>query len=437
MPASLTSATVSPASARATSSGMRARSLCSCRLTSRAARMPWRSSRIRVWRVSSQASTSASPKTRSTRSVTSSRLPIGVGHTRVASPVARLQAPAQRAQGARHRRAFGQYRERRWRTRPTPSRNTPATARGASCCALPWRCGRERVGRAGAGQQRRLAGRRSGRPLASSRRPAAPQRPPPPGHRSRREALLVAAHHPQARRARRCSRLIVGWLLLSLVLFLVSSHFERTAPPANAAERARTGWPPAHLRQQHPRAGLRQTPEGQQGTGRRPQRAEPLGHDHADPHRRRARRAPLDPARHGDRNPRPRPAEDQRRLRLRRARRVDLGDQELPRGPDQPPRGGQLRKLPCADRSDGRRHLHRWLRRLQPRRRLRQRRLHAAPLRRHPPSRRQGSARACAHPREPLRPTRRPTSTARNTSRRCWRTCSPSCSPPPASCACR
>ncbi len=29
--------------------------------------------------------------------------------------------------------------------------------------------------------------------------------------------------------------LIVGWLVLSLVLFLISSHFERTSPPANVA----------------------------------------------------------------------------------------------------------------------------------------------------------------------------------------------------------
>ena len=84
--------------------------------------------------------------------------------------------------------------------------------------------------------------------------------------------------------------------------------------------RARPGRLPVDERQQHPRARLRPPPEGLQGTGRRNHGPGPLGHDHADPHRRRARRAPVDPARHGRRNPRPRPAEDQRRARVRRAR---------------------------------------------------------------------------------------------------------------------
>ena len=35
--------------------------------------------------------------------------------------------------------------------------------------------------------------------------------------------------------------LILAWLALSLVLFLISSHFERTSLPANVAERARPG----------------------------------------------------------------------------------------------------------------------------------------------------------------------------------------------------
>ena len=43
--------------------------------------MPCRSSSTRVWRVSSQAIRSAPLSTSSTRSVTSSRLPIGVGQT--------------------------------------------------------------------------------------------------------------------------------------------------------------------------------------------------------------------------------------------------------------------------------------------------------------------------------------------------------------------
>ena len=43
--------------------------------------MPWRLSRPCVWRVSSHATTSASRSAVSTRSVMSSRFPIGVGQT--------------------------------------------------------------------------------------------------------------------------------------------------------------------------------------------------------------------------------------------------------------------------------------------------------------------------------------------------------------------
>ena len=98
---------------------------------------------------------------------------------------------------------------------------------------------------------------------------------------------------------------------------------------------------------------------------------------------------------------------------------VDLGDQALARHPDQPRGGSQLRKLPAADRRDGRRRLHRRLHRLAPRRRLQPRRLHAAPEPRAPTtstasrrSRWRARARTCA-------PRTRPTSSARNTSRRC------------------
>ena len=106
------------------------------------------------------------------------------------------------------------------------------------------------------------------------------------------------------------------------------------------------------------------------------------------------------------RNPRPRPAEDQRRPCVRRARAVDLGDQGLARHPDQPPGGSELRKLPPADRRDGRGQLHRRLHRLAPGRRLQPGRLHAAAERRHPPPQRQAGAGAGPHPREPVRPQR-------------------------------
>ena len=58
---------------------------------------------------------------------------------------------------------------------------------------------------------------------------------------------------------------------------------------------------------------------------------------------------------------------------------------QLARHPDQPRRRSQLRKLPAADRRDGRRRLHGRLHRLPARRRLQPRRLHAAPERGHPP----------------------------------------------------
>ena len=82
MPASETSATtVARRAIRATSSRARARSLCSWKLTSAARRSRGGRAAPCVWRVSSQATTSASRSAASTRSVTSSRLPIGVGHT--------------------------------------------------------------------------------------------------------------------------------------------------------------------------------------------------------------------------------------------------------------------------------------------------------------------------------------------------------------------
>ena len=87
--------------------------------------------------------------------------------------------------------------------------------------------------------------------------------------------------------------------------------------------------------------------------------------------------------------------------------------------PDQPPGRSQLRKLPAADRRDGRRRLHRRLRHLAHRRRLQPA---AATRCACPPapttstasrrSRWRARARTCANP-------ARPTSSARNTSRLC------------------
>jgi len=81
VPASDTSAMSAPARIRCASARARPFSLCSCRLTSDAS-IAWRSSSCRVCLVSSQAIASACASAASTRSVTSCRLPIGVGHTR-------------------------------------------------------------------------------------------------------------------------------------------------------------------------------------------------------------------------------------------------------------------------------------------------------------------------------------------------------------------
>ena len=62
------------------SAAVRAASLCSWYDSSRT-RTPCRSSSLRVCRVSSQSTTSASASSRSTRNVTSSRFPIGVAQT--------------------------------------------------------------------------------------------------------------------------------------------------------------------------------------------------------------------------------------------------------------------------------------------------------------------------------------------------------------------
>ena len=62
-------------------------------------------------------------------------------------------------------------------------------------------------------------------------------------------------------------------------------------------------------------------------------------------------------------HPRPRPEQDQRRLRDRRPRARDPHGRAVPRHPGQPPRRGQLRELPAADRRARRRHLQGRLRR--------------------------------------------------------------------------
>ena len=139
---------------------------------------------------------------------------------------------------------------------------------------------------------------------------------------------------------------IAAWLALSFVLFMVSAQFkqEQVSP---AAERALDSSGPMPF---FPNTilvlGSDARPKRQQGGRCEPRRPEPVGHDHADPHRRREVGAAVDPARHRGRHPGQRPEQDQRRLRLRRRRPGDHHGQALPRHRDQPRRRGQLRELP-------------------------------------------------------------------------------------------
>jgi LCP family protein required for cell wall assembly len=72
---------------------------------------------------------------------------------------------------------------------------------------------------------------------------------PPPPNRPRRPGIARGAQPSWWRRItpKRAVlgllAVIVGWLMLSLVLFLVSSHFERTAPPANAVSELESAGP--------------------------------------------------------------------------------------------------------------------------------------------------------------------------------------------------
>ena len=198
MPASETSATTSPG-AHPLEQLARARAFVVLVEAHRAARsIPWRSSSTCVWRVSSQATTSASASAASTRSVTSSRLPIGVG--------THDQPPDWRVRGG-HPANIGSA----CRCRPPPDapnatshRSTPATAPGAGCCLA---AARTRTGSSRRSPPARRSAAGSGGAGAS---------------RGKRVVLGLLA-------------LVVGWVLLSLLLFLISSHFERVSPPSDVA----------------------------------------------------------------------------------------------------------------------------------------------------------------------------------------------------------
>ena len=175
---------------------------------------------------------------------------------------------------------------------PTRSPPTPNTARAPSCSA----------GRAPTARATRIDDLRGGVP-----------RPEDPDKRRLRERFTFW------RVLGYIGAFVVGWLLLSLLLFLISAQVQRQGVD-DAAGTALEGLRlHAHLAQHDPRARLRRAQEGHEGARREHDRpAEPLRHDHAHARRRREVRAPLDPARHDRRHPRPRPRQDQRRLRLRR-----------------------------------------------------------------------------------------------------------------------
>ncbi len=151
-----------------------------------------------------------------------------------------------------------------------------------------------------------------------------------------------------------------AWVLVSAIVFLISAQIQEAKVSSAAERQLSSGGFTLTSRQHDARARLRRPHGGHQGGGReRDRHAVALGLDPAHARRRRRQRDALDPARHGGRHPRPRPRQDQRRLRDRRPRAGDQDRRELPRRRRQPPRRGQLRELPAADRLARRRHLHR------------------------------------------------------------------------------
>ncbi len=85
--------------------------------------------------------------------------------------------------------------------------------------------------------RRRLLGRREQELGRSTRSPLLPGRKP--GERRRGGGVLVWERWRRRVTPRRIVlsllALVFGWIALSLLLFLISSHFERTSPPANVA----------------------------------------------------------------------------------------------------------------------------------------------------------------------------------------------------------
>ena len=145
--------------------------------------------------------------------------------------------------------------------------------------------------------------------------PPRPAAPPPPGRESAPDAREIRAGGGGGGRPRTALGaggwrrwatrkrivlgllgLLVGWVLFSVLLFLISSHFNRTAPQGDVAAVLDPAGNPLTSANNILVLGSDTPAEEQQGTGRGKDGAGPLGHDHADPHRWRSRRPAVDPA---------------------------------------------------------------------------------------------------------------------------------------------
>ena len=171
--------------------------------------------------------------------------------------------------------------------------------------------------------------------------------------------------HTQTGAARRCSRSSLGWLALSLAAVPDQLALRARLAARRTSRRALDpAGLPAHLGEQHPRARLRPAP-ARTARNREPKRP---GFGRSD-----TIMLIRTGGGHAARLSIPRdtvveiPGHGLQKINAAHAfggpaESID-GDQALARHPDQPPRGSQLRKLPPADRRDGRRRLHGRLRR--------------------------------------------------------------------------
>ena len=202
-------------------------------------------------------------------------------------------------------------------------------------------------------------------PRAGGLRGARRRRPAPP------PAAVPAPAPPAGRRIgvwrvlRWLRHGVVAWLAISLVLFLISAQIQSAKVSSDAdSELGGAGYPltsPNTILVLGSDARTKGSKEPGANKIGQPSRSDSIlllriggGHNATSEH----------PARHGRPDPRPRRGQDQRRLRLRRAGARDPHGRAVPRHPDQPPRRGQLRELPAADRRARRHHLPRRLRRL-------------------------------------------------------------------------